>query len=149
MTQSVWTDLIASLPGTTILREAATEAALRDAERQLGQSLPAELAALLAETNGVEGEHGLGLVWPVDRIIKENFALRGDAELARLYRPLFMRFDQLLFFADAGNGDMFAVVPHTGRPDVYAWNHENDSRTWVAPSLGKYLEWWLNGRISL
>jgi hypothetical protein len=145
MMQVVWTELIASLPGTTILREAATETALRDVERQLGQSLPTELAALLAESNGIEGEYGLGLVWPVAHIIKENLALRGDVDLGRLYMP----FDPLLFFGDAGNGDLFAIVPHTGRPDVYAWNHENDSRAWVAPSLGKYLEWWLNGRISL
>lgn len=149
MMEAVWTDLIASLPGTTILRQAAAEADLRDAERQLGQPLPAELASLLAETNGVEGEYGLGLVWPVDRIIKENLPLRGDGHLAQLYRSLFMPFDPLLFFADAGNGDMFALVPHTGNPDVYAWDHENDSRTWVAPGLGQYLEWWLDERISL
>jgi hypothetical protein len=29
------------------------------------------------------------------------------------------------------------------------WNHEDDSRTWVAPNLAKYLEWWLTGRITL
>jgi hypothetical protein len=23
------------------------------------------------------------------------------------------------------------------------WDHEQDSRTWVAPSLRTYLEWWL------
>lgn len=145
----MWTDLIASLPGTAITRKAATEADLRDAERELGHPLPAELAALLAESNGIDGEYELGLVWPVGRIVKENRALRGDGHLARLYKPLFMPFDPLLFFADAGNGDMFAVVLHTGKPDVYAWDHENDSRTWVAPSLSRYLEWWTSGRISL
>jgi len=60
-----------------------------------------------------------------------------------------MPFDALLFFGDAGTGDLFGLVPHTGRPDVFAWNHEDDSRTWVAPGLGKYLEWWQNGRIKL
>jgi SMI1-KNR4 cell-wall len=145
----MWTDLIASLPEPASLHEGATEASLRDAGRQLGQSLPAELASPLRESNGVEGEYGLGLVWPVGRIVKKYLALRGDGRLAQIYRPLFMPFEPLLFFADAGNGDMFAVVPHTGRPDVYTWNHENDSRTWVAPGIGTYLEWWLNGRISL
>jgi hypothetical protein len=145
----MWIDLIASLPGMITLREPASEADVRDAERVLGQSLPPELAGLLAESNGAEGEYGLGLVWPVDRIVKENLALRGDGQLAQLYRPLFMPFDHLLFFADAGNGDMFAIVPHTGRTDIYVWDHENDSRTWVAANLSKYLEWWLSGRISL
>lgn len=133
------------MPGVTNLGAAAPESALRAAERRLGQSLPDELAALLAETDGVEGDYGLGLIWPVDRIVAENLALRGDADLARLYMP----FDPLLFFGDAGNGDLFALVPHTGRPDVFAWNHENDSRIWVAPRLGTYLEWWLTGKITL
>lgn len=137
--------MITGLPGTTILHEAADPSALRDAERQLGQRLPPELAALLADSNGVEGEYGAGLIWPVASIIKENLALRGDADIARLYMP----FDPLLFFANAGNGDLFALVPHTGRPDVYAWNHVNDSRTWVAPGIWTYLEWWLTGRIIL
>jgi cell wall assembly regulator SMI1 len=143
--QGKWSALIEALPGTTILAAAATASDLRGAERKLGAPLPTELAALVAETNGVEGEYGLGLVWPLDRLVEENLALRANADLARLYMP----FDPLLFFAEAGNGDLFALVPHTGNPDVYTWNHENDSRTWVAPSLGKYLEWWLNGRISL
>ncbi len=39
-----------------------------------------------------------------------------------------MPFDQLLFFADAGNGDQFATV--LGRP----WPRQ-------------YLPWWLDGRI--
>ncbi|WSL80461.1 SMI1/KNR4 family protein [Kitasatospora sp. NBC_01266] len=60
-----------------------------------------------------------------------------------------MPFDPLLFFADAGNGDLFALLPRIGRPDVFVWNHEDDSRTWVAPSLAKYLEWWLTGQIKL
>ena len=61
-------------------------------------------------------------------------------------------FDPLLFFADAGNGDQFAFVITAGkirRPDIFAWDHENDSRTWVAPSLAKYLEWWLSGDLKL
>ena len=59
-----------------------------------------------------------------------------------------MPFDPLLFFDDAENGDQFAFSILKGeirRPDVFAWNHEDDSRQWVAPSLAKYLESSLNG----
>jgi hypothetical protein len=35
------------------------------------------------------------------------------------------------------------------RLDVFVWTHEDDSRNWVAPSLAKYLEWWLGGTIKL
>ncbi|MEU9440876.1 SMI1/KNR4 family protein [Streptomyces sp. NPDC048304] len=86
-----------------------------------------------------------GLVWSADRIASENQILREDTGLATLYMP----FDPLLFFADAGNGDLFALLSRIDRPDVFAWNHEDDSRTWVAPSLAKYIEWRLTGQIEL
>jgi hypothetical protein len=35
------------------------------------------------------------------------------------------------------------------RQDIFVWDHETDSRTWVAPRLEEYLEWWLDGRITL
>jgi hypothetical protein len=63
-----------------------------------------------------------------------------------------MSFNSLLFFADAGNGDQFAFAIRNGQirsSDVYVWNHENDSRNWVAPSLEKYLTWWLDGSIEI
>ena len=60
-----------------------------------------------------------------------------------------MPFGPLLFFADAGNGDLFALLSRIDRSDVFAWNHEDDSRTWVAPSLAKYLKWLLTGQIKL
>jgi hypothetical protein len=141
----MWTDLITALREETTLRPPAPEAALQECERLLSQPLPAELAALLRETNGVDDEYDSGLIWPVERITADNLAFRRNADFRQLYMP----FDPLLFFADAGNGDQFALVPHTGRPDVFAWDHENDSRTWVAPGLGRYLEWWLSGQIKL
>ena len=111
----------------------------------LGHELPADLAALLRESDGIEGEYGAGLVWSAEQITSENLTLRTDAEFASLYMP----FDPLLFFADAGNGDLFALLPGLRRPDVFVWDHETDSRTWVAPSLAKYLEWWQTGQIKL
>ncbi|MFF1343764.1 SMI1/KNR4 family protein [Streptomyces sp. NPDC058290] len=141
----MWTELISVLPGETSVEAAASEAAIRACQEQLGHPLPDELASLLRESNGVQGEYGLGLIWSIERIAAENRTFRTDTDLARLYMP----FDALLFFGDAGNGDQFALVPHTGRTDVFAWDHENDSRTWVAPSLAKYFDWWLTGRITL
>ncbi|UPK43655.1 SMI1/KNR4 family protein [Paenibacillus pabuli] len=63
-----------------------------------------------------------------------------------------MPFDNLIFFGESGIGDLFAF-PVTGdricRDDVFVWNHENDSRNWVAPSVSKYLEWSLQGKIKI
>ncbi|MEV5283286.1 SMI1/KNR4 family protein [Streptomyces sp. NPDC051994] len=58
-----------------------------------------------------------------------------------------MPFDALLFFADAGNGDLFALLATIDRPDVFVWNHEDDSRTCAAPSLAEYLRRRLTGQI--
>ena len=88
------------------------------------------------------------MVWSIERIVEDNLHFRRNAQFAELYMP----FDSLLFFADAGNGDQFAF-PIVGRSfrgsDVFAWDHENDSRSWVAPSLQTYLEWWLSGKLKL
>jgi hypothetical protein len=111
-------------------------------------ALPEELRTLLEEADGIVGEYGLGVVWPIARIIEDNLTFRGSKE----FRDLYMPFDCLLFFGDAGNGDQFAYSLAGGeirRDDIFAWDHENDSRTWVAPSLSTYLEWWLTGRLTL
>ena len=109
---AMWTDLVAALPVVATLHPPASEAALRDAAEALGHPLPEELVALLRESDGVEGEYGLGLIWPVERIVADNRALRDDPALMQFYMP----FDPLLFFGDAGNGDQFALVPMTTRP---------------------------------
>ncbi|MDD9943430.1 MAG: SMI1/KNR4 family protein [Myxococcales bacterium] len=62
-----------------------------------------------------------------------------------------MPFDHLVFFADAGNGDQFALAVRGGQirsPDVFVWNHEDDSRSWAAPDVRTYVEWWMTGRIT-
>lgn len=141
----MWIELIGSLPGPAVFQPRASESSLQSCADALGHALPADLAALLRESDGVEGEYGAGLVWSADRIASENLTLRKDVEFAALYMP----FDPLLFFADAGNGDLFALLSGVRRPDVFVWDHETDSRTWVAPSLAKYLEWWQTGHIKL
>ena len=115
--------------------------AIAETEAQLGGRLPDDLTALLHETNGVTGEYGLGVVWPVERIARANVSFRAS------FRDVYMPFDALLFFAEAGNGDQFAF-PLTSSgvgQDVFVWDHENDSRTWFASSLRLYLKWWLTG----
>jgi len=141
----MWIELVGSLPGPTVFQPPASGESLQRCAAALGHELPADLAALLRESDGIEGEYGAGLVWSAERIASENRTLRTDKEFASLYMP----FDPLLFFADAGTGDLFALLSGLRRPDVFAWDHETDSRTWVAPSLAKYLEWWQTGRLKL
>ncbi|WP_406723691.1 SMI1/KNR4 family protein [Streptomyces sp. GD-15H] len=141
----MWTEALAVLPGTTVFQPPAAEASLLRCATVLGHPLPADLAALLRESNGVEGEYGAGLIWSAERTVSENRTRRQDSEFAALYMP----FEPLRFFADAGNGDLFGLLSGLRRPDVFVRDHEDDSRTWVAPSLAKYREGWLTGRIKM
>lgn len=147
--EKMWIELIRSMTAECEFSAPATEERLFNAESVLGIELPHDLRHLLSESDGVSGEYGSGLVWPLDRIVEDNRHFRASTAFREIYMP----FDHLLFFADAGNGDQFAFPIHADgvihRPDVLAWNHEDDSRTWVAPSLKLYLEWWLSGRIKL
>ena len=144
--EPMWRELIAKFYPDHEFRPGASEEQLTVAEARLGVALPAVIRDLLRDTNGAFGEYSLGLVWPLERIVKDNLEFRSFPD----FRDLYMPFDPLLFFGDAGNGDQFAFVILDGvvqRPDVFVWNHEDDSRTWVAPDLERYFEWWADGRI--
>ncbi|MGC8639847.1 MAG: SMI1/KNR4 family protein [Isosphaeraceae bacterium] len=145
----MWKKLLQRLTEECVFAPPASASQITAAERSLGVNLPDSLRDLLSETNGVPGEYGLGLIWPWEQIIADNLAFRENEGFRELYMP----FTHLLFFADAGNGDQFAFSIHADgvihRPDVFAWNHEDDSRNWVAPSLEHYLDWWLTGKFTL
>jgi len=144
----MWKQLLESLSSQQTYFPPANNEAIRELEQAFGVALPAELLSLLAESNGVYVNDGLRLIWPVEVILQENIDYRGNPEFKDIYMP----FEPLLFFGDAGNGDQFAFVILDGiirTSHVYAWNHEDDSRNWVAPSVKKYVEWWLNGTIKL
>ncbi len=130
-----------------------SESLLVDLKGQFGlDELPNELEELYRQTNGiVEKLNGVKigeLIWTTERVIETNKEYRTYPD----FKELYMSFEQLLFFSDAGNGDLFGFVTLNGkvdRFDIFTWNHENDSRTWVAPNLTKFIEWWTNGRIKV
>jgi hypothetical protein len=144
----MWRERIKRVTHAAEFAQPASQGHIEAAERVLKIGIPDELRGLLLESDGVVGEYGLGLVWPIARIESDNLQFRTMPD----YRELYMPFDVLLFFADAGNGDHFGFPIQAGairRPDVFAWNHEDDSRCWVAPSLERYLDWWLSGKLKL
>ena len=144
----MWKELAKQYSNAVVGHTGTSESQIQCAEGIIGVPFPDDLRSCLLESDGLEGEYGLGLVWSLERIVRENQRFRETAEFKELYMP----FDCLLFFADAGNGDQFAFPIQAGqirRDDIFVWNHEDDSRTWVAPSLTKYLEWWLNGKLAV
>lgn len=38
---------------------------------------------------------------------------------------------------------------NTKRDDIFVWDHESDSRKWVASSLEDFLKGWIGGEISV
>jgi hypothetical protein len=144
----MWRERVQALTKAAVFKKSADSITLKSVEERLGIGLPDELRRLFSESDGINGEYGLGLIWNCERIVTDNLNFRNNPDFIDLYMP----FDCLLFFADAGNGDQFAFAIRNKQiqsSDVYVWNHEDDSRTWVAPSLEKYLAWWLAGKIKV
>lgn len=140
----MWRETVSALEPVAAFSSPASQEEIQAIERALSIKLPRELRELLAESNGISGSYGGGLVWPADRIVTDNVTFRSS------FDGLYMSFESLPFFADAGNGDQFAFAIKRGQEgelhsDVYVWDHEDDSRRWYAGSLLKYLEWWLSG----
>ncbi|MDF7822087.1 SMI1/KNR4 family protein [Runella sp. MFBS21] len=131
----------------------ATEKSLNNLKVKFNLAeLPNELVELYRQTNGINenlnGEKIGELIWTVERVIETNTEYRNYPD----FKELYMSFDQLLFFSDAGNGDLFGFVTLNGkcdRFDIFIWNHDDDSRSWVAPNLTKFIEWWTNGTIKV
>lgn len=146
---SSWSERILRWYPKAVFNAPAPAADIEAAERELGTPLPEELKALLRESNGaLEHPGGFSIYWPIAEIRDTNLEFRTKED----FKDIFMPFDCLLFFADAGNGDPFAYSVLAGavrRDDIFVWNHEDDSRTWCAPSLETFLQWWAEGKIAV
>lgn len=144
----MWKHLVSALESNSRFESPANKSDIENAEKSLNVLLPRQLKECLQEANGIFGEYDLGLVWSLDKVVHTNLDFRQSTNFEELY----MSFDSLLFFADAGNGDQFAFPIQAGqirRDDVFVWNHEDDSRFWVAPNLKTYIEWQLTGKINV
>lgn len=117
----MWIEFIKSFSNDCEFKTPAEIDDINEAERELGISFHEDLKAALLESNGIEGEYGLGLLWTVDRIKADNMTFRTNAD----FKDLYMTFDSFLFFGDAGNGDQFAYPIQNGQihnNDIFVWN---------------------------
>jgi cell wall assembly regulator SMI1 len=106
----MWTKTISQFSKNCKFSEPASRLNIDNCELELGITLHDSLRDLLLETDGVyETELHLRLIWSVDEIKKQNKFYRTDSEQRGIYMP----FDNLLFFADSGFGDLFAM-PYMG-----------------------------------
>ncbi|PFE28175.1 SMI1/KNR4 family protein [Priestia megaterium] len=115
-------------------------------EKLFSIQIPKELRSLLYETNGINDSYGYSLIWSIEKITRENLNL--GERLEDVYLP----FNNLLFFADARNGDMFGYSisdRSIKQNDIYLWNHRNNEQTQIAPSLNDFVEDWIRGKLSI
>ncbi|GGT09957.1 MULTISPECIES: SMI1/KNR4 family protein [Streptomyces] len=130
----MWLKTISEYDGATP-SPPADPSHLARAEQVLDQPLPTALRDLLLECNGVSDEYGTEVVWGITRILEANLSFRSEPS----FRSLYMPFEPLVFFGENGGGDQFAFVRTPSRDDVFVWDHETDSRTWIAPRLEPFL----------
>jgi cell wall assembly regulator SMI1 len=132
----MWIELAADASDEAQFVPPADEATIDRIEQQLGQPVPADLRALLLESDGILGEFDEEIVWTAERIAEDNASFRANASFADLYQS----FDKLMFFGDNDGGDQFAFVPGEPEAGVLVWEHETDARRKVADDLADYLQ---------
>ncbi|MGN7388319.1 SMI1/KNR4 family protein [Sporosarcina sp. SAFN-015] len=130
----MWIDYIRALSsGDYSYKPSASESEMHQVAEELGVGVSEKLMELYRETNGVFDSFGCPLIWSISRVVEDNLFFRNFED----YKDIYMPFNHLLFFSDNGCGDLFGYRIANGSiptDDIYVWNHEDDSRTWVASS---------------
>jgi hypothetical protein len=112
----------------------ASDESIAICEHRLGRKLPEGLRSLYLECNGIDALYRKPVMC-IEDIVARNEELRSNAAYSGLYMP----FENLFFFGEEGNGDLYGfAVRKDGTyayENVFEWNHENDSRSWKANGL--------------
>lgn len=130
----MWRERILGITSEVELGPPATLDHLAEVQDSLNWRMPASLHSLLLECNGLVA-WSAEYVWSTERLLEMEDQFQPAAEFDSLYLP----FDGLNFFGDNGGGDQFAFVDRAGKSDVFVWEHEDDSRRWVANDLEDFL----------
>lgn len=143
----MWREFIQQCDPRGTFLAPATPAMIAEVESALRIALPDDFKSLLGETNGVRLSQGQWLIWSVEHMLEKNLDFRGNP----LYRDMYMPFDSLVLFAEAGNGDLFAFPVlangHIRDSHVYRWHQVDDSRTWAAENVRRFLQGWFDNTL--
>lgn len=144
----MWKNYIEKISKEYHFKAPATNSEITLIKKELNIELPKKLLNLLNETNGVFDKFDCPLIWSTGKIVEDNLFFRNFDD----YKDIYMPFDNLMFFSDGGNGDLFGFAILNGsiqKEDIYVWNHEDDSRTWIASSLEDFIKGWITSEISI
>ena len=142
----MWKNYLSSIINDCQFKAPATEMELSSVEKKLNIELPKKLVELYKETNGVDGEY-FSYIWSIETMLEVNLSTWNIEESEDFNIP-----DNLLFFLDAGNGDLFGYLLLNGKvqnEDIYVWNHEDCSQRVIASSLEEFIKGWYGGGISI
>jgi hypothetical protein len=146
---TAWLRGLDSLGDNVSLSEPVDPDVLGDAEERLGMVLPEDLRSLLHESDGINGAGRGEPVWPVERIAEENVLLRSAGSTPALPDGAD---DDLLFFGDAGQGQLFAYELDAGgevsESDVFLWQPGLGEAVWIASDLQSLLDDWVRGELT-
>ena len=130
----MWRELITQSIEEAVFSPSVSGQEISDLERNLGFSLPNSLKSLLSETDGVTTDYGLGIIWSALDIRQYN---------TRKFNSEFRYgLEGWFFFADAGNGDEYAMKVSDlsiAEPAIFVWRHEDSNIEFVADSLQNYI----------
>lgn len=143
-----WKNYIESISKDYHFKAPGTNIEIAHIKEELNVQLPEKLQEVYNETNGIFDKYECPLIWSIEQMIKDNLFFRNFDD----YKDIYMPFDHLLFFSDAGNGDLFGYRILNGSirdEEIFVWNHEDDSRTWISSSLENFLKGWITGEITV
>ena len=138
----MWKDYLSNISVECQFQNPVTKFDLQSVEDKLHVKIPAKVLELYKETNGVFGPYGISYFWSTEQMIRENLLARNSHN----------NMDNILFFSDAGNGDLFCYFLFDGKQEneyIYCWNHEDGSVKIIASSLEEFLKGWILGEISV
>ncbi|MGG3915061.1 SMI1/KNR4 family protein [Rossellomorea vietnamensis] len=139
-----WRAFISSISKESQFKPPASESEISAMKDTLKVELPWRLTQIYNETNGVYGDYGISFIWSTEQMIRENVFCRKAYQHSDV--------NSMLFFTDAGNGDLFGYLignETIQSEDIHIWNHENGNRRIVAASLEKFLEGWITGKLNV
>lgn len=147
--QTDWKAIVRKVQPEAKFYDPAADRQIEEAEKTLGCKLPSDLRSFLKTSNGLgfSESDAYPFVKTLDEIVEENQEYWNDPFNRENYMPL----DCLLFFGSPGVDGIQFAYPYSGkRPlnkGIFSWNPYDDGRTWMAPGLATFFEWWFTNKI--
>jgi SMI1-KNR4 cell-wall len=133
----------------------ATLVQINKVEKELNCIFPSDLKRILLFTNGIREflihenkiETYIGdFIFSIEVILE----IIKEQRECKILKEDCMPFENLLFFARTGTGDLFfhpIAANGEAKNTVFIWNAIGDDRNWVAADVFKFMKSWFDGSL--